>query len=165
MKSSEFELVLEGADVGFAFRNDILLCKQENSVVALLEQNPSSTSVNAVSHLKEEYAIKLIEKELFEELKNSYLEQKSSDALEGFSNEDEQEEIDDIESFLKNDEDVLTSENSAPIIKFVNTLFVQALKQHATDIHIEAGEKEGIVRFRIDGVLIKISSVRKSIAV
>jgi general secretion pathway protein E len=45
------------------------------------------------------------------------------------------------------------TDDEAPIIRFVNTLFTEALKERASDIHIEPFERELVVRFRIDGVL------------
>lgn len=53
-------------------------------------------------------------------------------------------------------QDLLDSEDEAPIIRLVNTLLFQAAKERASDIHIEAFEKELSVRFRIDGVLYEI---------
>ena len=41
----------------------------------------------------------------------------------------------------------------APIVKFVNLLITQAIQDRASDIHIEPGENDLRVRFRIDGVL------------
>ncbi|MBN9191034.1 GspE/PulE family protein [Microbacterium sp.] len=41
----------------------------------------------------------------------------------------------------------------APIIRFVNLLITQAINDRASDIHIEPGERQLTVRFRIDGVL------------
>lgn len=49
--------------------------------------------------------------------------------------------------------DLLDDPNEAPIIKFVNALLAQAIKERASDIHIEPFEKVLHVRFRIDGVL------------
>ncbi len=49
--------------------------------------------------------------------------------------------------------DLLDSEDEAPIIRLVNSLISQAVKEHASDIHIEPGEREIVVRFRIDGIL------------
>ncbi|MBX2796242.1 MAG: type II secretion system ATPase GspE [Myxococcales bacterium] len=43
--------------------------------------------------------------------------------------------------------------NQAPIIRFVNAVLSQAIKERASDIHIEPYEKEMVVRYRIDGVL------------
>jgi general secretion pathway protein E len=45
------------------------------------------------------------------------------------------------------------TEDDAPVIKFVNSLLFQAVKEKASDIHIEPFEKEFVVRFRVDGVL------------
>ena len=54
-------------------------------------------------------------------------------------------------------EDVADLAEDASIIKFVNQILVQAVKDRATDIHIEPYEDELKVRYRIDGVLYDIS--------
>jgi len=48
------------------------------------------------------------------------------------------------------------TEDDAPVIKFVNSLIFRAVKEKASDIHIEPFERELVVRFRIDGVLYDI---------
>ena len=63
---------------------------------------------------------------------------------------------DDIADDLSLNEDLLDDPNQAPIIRFVNTLLTQAVKDRASDIHIEPFERELVVRFRIDGVLYEI---------
>lgn len=50
-------------------------------------------------------------------------------------------------------EDLMDVAEKAPIIKLLNTIIFQAVKERASDIHIEATEKELHVRFRVDGVL------------
>jgi general secretion pathway protein E len=49
--------------------------------------------------------------------------------------------------------DILDSDDEAPVIRWVNSLFLAAMKERASDIHIEPEEKEVIVRYRIDGEL------------
>jgi general secretion pathway protein E len=49
--------------------------------------------------------------------------------------------------------DLLDSDDDAPIIRWVNALFSRAVKERASDIHIEPEEREVIVRYRIDGEL------------
>ena len=49
--------------------------------------------------------------------------------------------------------DILDVTDEAPIIRWVNSLLFNAVKERASDIHIEPGEKEVQVRYRIDGVL------------
>ncbi|WP_261841550.1 type II secretion system ATPase GspE [Aliamphritea ceti] len=50
-------------------------------------------------------------------------------------------------------EDLLDSQDDAPVIRMINVLFSQALKQKASDIHIETFEASMSVRIRVDGVL------------
>ena len=62
----------------------------------------------------------------------------------------------DLDAFSQDFEeavDILDGEDEAPIIRLVNALLSQAIKEHASDIHIEPGERELVVRFRIDGIL------------
>ncbi|MDR2137485.1 MAG: Flp pilus assembly complex ATPase component TadA [Synergistaceae bacterium] len=61
------------------------------------------------------------------------------------------EGIEDIDDLSR--EDVLSDSVDVPVIRLVNGLFVDALKQRATDIHVEPYEDEVLIRFRVDGVL------------
>ena len=47
-------------------------------------------------------------------------------------------------------------EDDAPVIKLVNSLLFRAVKEKASDIHIEPYEKDMVVRYRIDGILFDI---------
>jgi general secretion pathway protein E len=64
---------------------------------------------------------------------------------------------------LQEPKDLLEAEDEAPIIKFVNSLLFQAVKEKASDIHLECFEKELSVRFRKDGILHEITSVPKKL--
>lgn len=57
--------------------------------------------------------------------------------------------------------DILDINDEAPIIRWVNSLLFSAVKQRASDIHIEPGEKEVVVRYRIDGVLHEVRRAAK----
>jgi general secretion pathway protein E len=50
-------------------------------------------------------------------------------------------------------EDLLESQDDAPIIRLINALLTQALRDGASDIHIEPFETRSVVRLRIDGTL------------
>jgi general secretion pathway protein E len=50
-------------------------------------------------------------------------------------------------------EDLLETEDDAPIIRMINALLTQAARDGASDIHIEAFESYSMVRFRVDGTL------------
>lgn len=61
-------------------------------------------------------------------------------------------------------EDLLDNRDDAPIIRLINALFTQAIKQKASDIHIETYEHRVVVRNRIDGVLQEVLEIQRGIA-
>lgn len=61
-------------------------------------------------------------------------------------------------------EDLLDNRDEAPIIRLLNALLTQAIKQKASDIHIETYEHRVVVRNRVDGVLQEILEIQRGIA-
>ena len=58
----------------------------------------------------------------------------------------------------KDDGDDGTDKDDAPVVRFVNKLLLDAIRQGASDLHFEPYEKEYRVRFRIDGILQAVAS-------
>ena len=50
-------------------------------------------------------------------------------------------------------DDLLDSRDDSPVIRLINALLLEAVKEGASDVHVETQEKRVVVRFRIDGVL------------
>jgi len=103
----------------------------------------------------------ITDQESYNRLLNQFLELKTQNELQN-SDLEVEDEIS-LNDFIKDGLDILASENSAPIIKFVNSMFFQAVKKRASDIHIETHENFGSIRFRIDGVLMTQATVHKNI--
>lgn len=68
----------------------------------------------------------------------------------------QEDSLDSIGAEVEEVQDLLESGDEAPIIRLVNSLLFRAVKQKASDIHVEPFEKELLVRFRVDGVLYDI---------
>jgi general secretion pathway protein E len=60
--------------------------------------------------------------------------------------------------------DLLESEDDAPIIKLINAVLTQAVRENASDIHIEPFENRLVIRFRVDGVLREVLQSRRALA-
>ena len=60
-------------------------------------------------------------------------------------------------------EDLLEAEDDAPVIRMINALLTQGLREGASDIHFEPFEQSSVVRFRVDGMLRDIVRPRKAI--
>ncbi|MGY5581211.1 type II secretion system ATPase GspE [Vibrio cincinnatiensis] len=65
---------------------------------------------------------------------------------------------------LPQSEDLLESEDDAPIIKLINAMLGEAIKEGASDIHIETFEKTLSIRFRVDGVLREVLSPSRKLS-
>jgi general secretion pathway protein E len=73
----------------------------------------------------------------------------------------EEEDLSFLAAELEEPTDLLETTDDAPIIRLVNSLISQAIRERASDIHIEPFEKEVIARFRIDGILYNILTIQK----
>ena len=60
-------------------------------------------------------------------------------------------------------EDLLETEDDAPIIRMINALLTQASRDGASDIHIEPFETHSLVRFRVDGTLRDVVRPRREL--
>ena len=82
-------------------------------------------------------------------------DQAMSDLEEGgYAGEEDLDEIEDL---------VDITDEEAPIIRLVNVLLKRAVKERASDIHIEPFENEVLIRYRIDGVLYEVLKPPKRI--
>lgn len=78
----------------------------------------------------------------------------SAEELEGAAEEDIPELVEMMEEEADEDEEELKEAGEeAPIVKYVNMIIGEAVAENASDVHIEPGEKEVRIRYRVDGVL------------
>ena len=84
----------------------------------------------------------------------------------GFSTEDFSEDFDlkALAEQLPETVDLLESEDDAPIIRLINGLLTEAIKDNASDIHLEPFESRLQIRFRIDGVLREVLEPNRVLA-
>ncbi|MBD3768055.1 MAG: type II secretion system ATPase GspE [Gammaproteobacteria bacterium] len=76
-------------------------------------------------------------------------------------------ESDDLASVvaeLGEPEDLLNSADDAPVIKLLNAILAEAIRAHASDVHIEPFENQLRIRFRIDGRLSTVLTPKAAIA-
>lgn len=150
-----------------ALKNYVLFTKFDEKIVIALSYDYISLSFDYLSKYDYEYEVIFLDEISFEKLYNRFLEIKTDKEMSAIQQEQEDATLDDedfsVSEFLKVGSDILTSEESAPIIKFVNSLFYQAIKKKASDIHIEMHEYKSEVRYRVDGVLVKHIELDKNI--
>jgi general secretion pathway protein E len=78
---------------------------------------------------------------------------RAADEHEKLMEDLETEDLESVAHELEEPADLLEADDEAPIIRLVNSLMFRAVKERASDIHINPEEKDISVRYRIDGVL------------
>jgi len=145
-------------------KNYLLFSIYQGEVAAFVNNRYLVEASNYYSKLEKKYPLYMLDEDSYDRLYNKFLELRTDKTIETMQEDsgDAEEELS-LTDFLRTSNDILTSEESAPIIKFVNALFYQAIKKKASDIHIEVQEKKGEVRFRIDGMLMKNVDLDKKV--
>jgi len=85
-------------------------------------------------------------------------------SIDDLLGEFDEEEIDDVDDDIS-DDDLNQIANQTPIIRFVNLILQQAIKDKASDVHFEPFEDQFRIRYRIDGALYEMSPPPKKLAV
>jgi general secretion pathway protein E len=149
----------------FAKNNGVLVGEIKNNT-ALIYHLPN-TSLQAFAEVKRllqcDLDLKKVDETTFQQHLAHIYQSKSSilDAAEGM---EEDMDLSLLASQLPVSEDLLENQDDAPIIRLLNALFTQAIKQKASDIHIETYEDRVLVRNRIDGVLQEVLEIQRAIA-
>ena len=73
-------------------------------------------------------------------------------------------DLNDVAQQLAEPEDLMESQDDAPIIRLINALLTEAVREDASDIHIESFEQNMVVRFRVDGVLREMLRPKRTLA-
>lgn len=139
--------------INYAKQNSILPFKDEGEQVVALTSNP--LNIKGLEDLRVLFGKRvkpmIASTAKIQEAINRVYE-KSTANLAGLDEiEDEDYDLDDpIVDLLE------AGDDDAPVIKLVNSLLFRAVKEKASDIHVEPFEKDMAVRFRIDGILFDI---------
>ena len=147
-------------------RHGVLLRKLEPGVATLAlraDANPSSIA-EAQRHLEVPRVIlEPVSHDIFERwLREAY--ESGQDAAVAAGSLDEASDLSFLAQDLPEQADLLESDDDAPIIRLINALLAQAVRDNASDIHIEPYENRLIVRLRVDGVLREVLQTKRAVA-
>ncbi|MGA0084854.1 MAG: type II secretion system ATPase GspE [Steroidobacteraceae bacterium] len=152
--------------LSFMRRHGVLLRKLEPGVATLAlraDANPSSIA-EAQRHLEVPRVIlEPVSHDIFERwLREAY--ESGQDAAVAAGSLDEASDLSFLAQDLPEQADLLESDDDAPIIRLINALLAQAVRDNASDIHIEPYENRLIVRLRVDGVLREVLQTKRAVA-
>ncbi|MDP2561932.1 type II secretion system ATPase GspE [Psychrobium sp. 1_MG-2023] len=149
----------------FAKRHGVLLIEEQQPAVLFYHQDTTMSALLEARRFAAQHAeLRLVDKDEFErELTIAYQHDTSEtqQLVEDLGN--------DVDLFTLADEltetqDLLESEDDAPIIKLINATLSEAIKEGASDVHIETFEKQLNIRFRVDGILREVLKPNRKLA-
>jgi general secretion pathway protein E len=149
--------LLRQVPINFAKQALILPLRLEGESVALLVADPLDTTVldHARMLLQRNVSPHVSMGSIIVDAINGVYDRAVNEA-EQLVGEMEAQDLQSLAHELEEPQDLLDTDDEAPIIRLVNSLLFRAAKERASDIHIEPMERELLVRFRIDGVLEEI---------
>ncbi|HUO82420.1 MAG TPA: type II secretion system ATPase GspE [Gammaproteobacteria bacterium] len=105
-----------------------------------------------------------VSRESFDTLLQQHYESGTNKAMQMVEGFDQDTDLLRVALELPEPSDLLESDDDAPIIRLINAVLTEAVKENASDIHIEPFENRLVVRFRVDGVLREVLQSRRAVA-
>ncbi len=152
----------------FAKRHGLLLreAASDDGVPVLLYRAGANLAslTEARRYIGRSLTLEQISAEQFDmELQQAY-ERGSGQTMQMMDGLEEDTDLFLIAQELPEQSDLLESDDEAPIIRLINALLTEAIKENASDIHIEPYENRLVVRMRIDGVLREVLQTGRGVA-
>jgi len=140
---------------GFAKRHQVLAVFEDTSGLHLL--CVSRPPLNVYGEIKRRSSARLFFHNLssddFDGVLRQAYEKGNSAATQMVDDISDEMDLGLLTTEIQNTTDLLEASDDAPVVKLINTLLTQAIRENASDIHLEVFEKRSLVRFRSDGVL------------
>ena len=125
-----YPLSIEGLDGVISSKYGVLGCEVDKKPSLVISETSISEALAFVSKIDIRYPIFILDSDSFGKLQLRYNEISATNSVSIDGDAAELiEEYDKLSEFLQNSTDLLSNEESAPVIKFVNSLFYQAIKK------------------------------------
>lgn len=150
----------------FAKRHGVLFMGVENESAKIIYRNQPNVAILSElrRHLNMPLALEAVSDETFSQLLVKQFETSSNTAMQMADDLGETLNLTDLMHELPKPEDLLEKQDDAPIIRLLNALLSEAIKESASDVHIETFENRITIRFRVDGVLREVLEPQRILA-
>ena len=151
----------------YAKRHGVLVGNEVNGRIIVF-QRPNVT-MNAVSEIRRfvgmPIAFKTLEENEFDELLTKVYDSSADGSLAMMEDLGDDLDLASLADSIPEPQDLMEAEDDAPIIRLLNALLTQAVRENASDIHIETFEQRLSIRLRVDGVLREVLQPPKNTGV
>ena len=146
-------------DFSYAKEHTLAIGKNEHgeTVIYTTKDLTQQELLEVIRHVGLDFEVKQVEAQQFNEILTKTYQLDSNEAKQLMNDIGSEVDFFSIaEDLGSSSEDLLESEDDAPIIRLINAMLSEAIKEGASDVHVECYEKELVIRFRVDGILKEI---------
>ncbi|MDJ0918198.1 MAG: type II secretion system ATPase GspE [Woeseiaceae bacterium] len=165
-EASETAIPEKNLPFSFAKRHGVLIRSYEDDAADAVYR--TGTSPLSLAEVRRFAGVPVrferVSDELFDSILQASYEQGSQQAMQMVDGLDDEINLDKVAQELNEPSDLLESDDDAPIIRFINAVLTEAVKDNASDVHIEPYENRLGVRFRVDGVLKEVLQTNRALA-
>lgn len=149
----------------YARAQRILLLREQNGCrVLCMADTPASALLEARRVAGPNLTVTTLSADEFEKHLVSSYQRDSEEARQMMTDIGNEMDFYTLAEELPDSDDLLDGDDDAPIIRLINAMLTEAIKDKASDIHIETYERHLQVRFRVDGVLREILRLPRNLA-
>jgi general secretion pathway protein E len=147
----------------FARRHGVLVRAIADGVADCVYRPPASAVALAEArrYLRLPVRLSAVDSDTFDELLRKTYEGGGESMQIGL---DDTTDLAHLAQDLPEQADLLESNDDAPIIRLINAVLTQAIRENASDIHVEPFENRLVVRFRVDGILREVLQSKRGVA-
>jgi general secretion pathway protein E len=143
-----------GLSYAWARQHHAVLTREESGPTLWCRQDVSLATLAELTRLlAEDVPLHLLDEKAFEQKLLEHYQQGNSNAQKTMDDLGKELDFYSLAQALPATQDLLDEQDDAPIIRLLNAMLSEAIKERASDIHIETYDSELVIRFRIDGVL------------
>jgi len=166
MTQTNGQSLMQRLPFGFSKRNGVVIAVQDDGVVALLCKFDAEFDVIAEAQRFFGAPLKLIRvsDDAFSVALNQAYQTDADDNIQLVEDLGESLDLQRMAESLPVTEDLMDQQDDAPIIRLINALLTEAVREGASDIHIETFENQLMVRFRVDGMLREVVQPKRALA-
>ena len=136
-----------------------------NGVDVVCREPPSLATLGEIRRFAgRALRLRLVDAAEFEQVLNAAYARDASEARQMVEDLGDELDLASLADAVPETEDLLDQEDNAPVIRLINALLAEAIRENASDVHIETFEKELIVRFRVDGVMREVVQPKRQLA-
>ncbi len=140
---------------GFAKRHGLVAVCESEGVVEVVCVEPPEVEIYAELRRKfsGQLRVNTISQKGFDFILRQAYDKGQTEATQMVDDMDGEIDLDLLAGDIPVATDLLAASDDAPVVKLINALLTQAIRENASDIHLEVFERRSLVRFRIDGIL------------